>query len=531
MAGVRIFDRIKVPKVNKTTFDMTHHRKYSAAWGRLTPSMVLETLPNDYWSLRFEVMARGLALVAPVMDEIFIDVDTFFVPNRIQWSGWEDFIRSPTETAYVHPFITGLDAVAAKDLGDYLGYTPNEATGGAVDNVKLNPFPLAAYCMIYDEWYRPQLIGPTQWQELVDGDNDSYYGSFVTGGTLPRMMEHDYFTSCLPTPGLGSAVKIPVFDPESLDASGNYPIELLEETGIGFKVKDRTTGDNITGDGTLNSVGADLKRGSQFAVLDPQGNYVIESSDMGTIPDLRRAIKLAEYLELLHRGGNRYREVMSNVYGASVEDYRIDIPEFIARFSSRMTISEVLSHGQDTTSGNEFYLGQQAGHAISMSGSQRIGYHCKEHGWLMTLTSIKPRPSYMQGLHKSMVRQDYYDYAIPHLQHIGDQRVTLQELYLDVDSADKLDNTFGYQSRYADYKTVNNSVHGELRDTLTYWTLVQQFGPTTPQLNVEFIGADKGAMFNRIFVDTNPNAHNFVLYQLNDCSVSRVLDAFSDPRI
>ena len=531
MAGVRIFDRIKIPQVNKTTFDMTHHRKYSAAWGRLTPSMVLETLPNDYWSLRFEVMARGLALVAPVMDEIFIDVDTFFVPNRIQWSGWEEFIRDPSQTTYVHPHITGLDAVAVKDLGDYLGYTPNSATGGAVDNVKLNPFPLAAYCMIYDEWYRPQLIGPTQWQELEDGDNDTYYGTFLIGPTLPRMMEHDYFTSCLPTPGVGSAVKIPVFGETgqgtvTLDPTVDTPTVWRPQMLVG-KVDDTTTS---AGDVTVGASGQLLGTSSD-AIIDPNGNYVIPNSELGTIPDLRRAIKLAEYLELLHRGGNRYREVMSNVYGSSVEDYRIDIPEFIARFSSRMTISEVLSHGQDTTTGNEYYLGQQAGHAISMSGSQRVGYHCKEHGWLITLTSIKPRPSYMQGLHKSMVRQDYYDYAIPHLQHIGDQRVTLQELYLDVDNAAKLDNTFGYQSRYADYKTVNNSVHGELRDSLKYWTLVQEFGATEPQLNVEFIGADKGEMFNRIFVDTNPNAHNFVLYQLNDCSVSRVLDAFSDPRI
>ena len=50
------------------------------------------------------------------------------------------------------------------------------------------------------------------------------------------------------------------------------------------------------------------------------------------------------------------------------------------------------------------------------------------------------------------------------------------------------DDTFGYIPRYAEYKYINNQVHGDMAKNLDFWHLYRKFDPAQPpHLNEDFI--------------------------------------------
>jgi hypothetical protein len=82
-------------------------------------------------------------------------------------------------------------------------------------------------------------------------------------------------------------------------------------------------------------------------------------------------------------------------------------------------------------------------------------------------------------------RPTRFDYYIPQFAHLGEQEVKNKEIYYDPTGGTN-ENTFGYQSRYADYKFKLSTVHGEFRDSLAYWHMARKFS-ATPGLNQTFI--------------------------------------------
>ena len=79
-------------KVPANTFDLSHQKKMSAQIGELTPSLVMDVIPGDVINVQAAQLIRMAPLVAPVMHQISVYQHYFFVPNRILWDNWEDFI-------------------------------------------------------------------------------------------------------------------------------------------------------------------------------------------------------------------------------------------------------------------------------------------------------------------------------------------------------------------------------------------------------------------------------------------------------
>lgn len=60
--------------------------------GTLTPILVLDTIPGDKFRISTSQLLRFAPLVTPMMHQVSIYTHFFFVPNRILWDNWEDFI-------------------------------------------------------------------------------------------------------------------------------------------------------------------------------------------------------------------------------------------------------------------------------------------------------------------------------------------------------------------------------------------------------------------------------------------------------
>lgn len=512
-----IFKQSRMPNVPVNKFDLSHDVKCTFNMGELVPVLCSEVLPGDSWYIRPENFLRMAPLVSPVMHEIIVDTHYFFIPNRLLWAGWEDFISPPDGyTPVATPYITkGGYGIVKGDLGDYLGYPLNPG-----QDYQVSALPVAAYFLVYDEFYRDQNLQAEAFTICANGNNNSYYQQKVADPPYKRAWNHDYFTSCLPWAQKGDAVTLPL-----LNAGTAY----VEHSGSTNPVLIHALGGSslLSGDLTSAVTTAQLQADATDASIDPNETLQVDlSSDAVDITTLRTAFRMQEFLERDARGGTRYIENVYTHFGVRSSDGRFHRPEYIGGVKQKMVISEVLSQAETIAYNSNTVLnpvGSMAGHGISVGGGNTISFRAEEHGWIMGIMSVRPRTAYQDGVHKQLMRDDRFDYAWPGFAHIGEQPVTIGELYFDTTTAAERDEVFGYIPRYAEYKHMNSRVAGEFRDTLDHWHLGRQF-TSKPGLNSNFIECSPDP---RIFADTSGDQIYAQLIFNIDCV--RRLPKFSTP--
>ena len=84
--------------VQRSTFDRSHGRKTTFDPDWIIPVMVDEVLPGDTFNVSMHGFGRLLTPLVPFMDNHYIDFLVFFVPNRLVWNSWEEFITGWNQT-------------------------------------------------------------------------------------------------------------------------------------------------------------------------------------------------------------------------------------------------------------------------------------------------------------------------------------------------------------------------------------------------------------------------------------------------
>jgi len=104
---MKLFNQISKRKPRKSKFDLSHERKMSSQMGYLTPILVQDILPGDQFRVKSEIFMRLAPMLAPIMHRVNVYTHYFFVPNRIIWNEWEDFITGGKDglSAPIAPFI------------------------------------------------------------------------------------------------------------------------------------------------------------------------------------------------------------------------------------------------------------------------------------------------------------------------------------------------------------------------------------------------------------------------------------------
>lgn len=486
-----IFSKISARRPKRNKFDLSHERKFSFAMGNLTPILVQEVVPGDKFRVKSEIFIRMAPMLAPLMHRINVYTHYFFVPNRLIWNEWEDFITGGKDGTLepVPPYIDTANMpsdsqfLKSGSLYDYMGLPVVPSGTTPTNNLIFSALPFRAYQLIYNEYYRDQNL------------SDEVYFSRASGNIVPigeinsllrmrkRAWEKDYFTSALPWAQRGGDVEIP------FGATAEVEYKPISEVR------------NL--DGSLAQTNSDLRvidthpsDGNLFIKPIDQGGFGrienIEKIDIDGSPinvnDLRRSISLQRWLEKNARGGARYIEQILSHFGVKSSDARLQRPEYLGGGRQPVTISEVLQTYQDEAVESN-PLGTMGGHGVSVGNTNGFTKFFEEHGYIIGLISVLPRTTYQQGVPRHFSRFDKFDYYWPDFANIGEQEILNKEVYFRWTGTNENTETFGYTPRYSEYKYSPSTVHGAFRDTLRYWHLGRYFS-NPPALNEAFVMSD-----------------------------------------
>ena len=517
----KIFQQQQMTSPRMSAFDLSREQKLSCKLGELVPTYLEEVLPGDQFRVKTESLVRFAPMLAPVMHRVDVFMHYFFIPNRIIWSEWEDFISGDrdgdiTGVPITFPTINanGSWASTAGDnkLADYLGLPVQELGNNLTPAFPVSQLPFRAYQQVYNDYYRDP--------NLEDEVDFSTYTNYIQ--LRNRKWEKDYLTSALPFVQRGVAAGVPIDIDYAQQSTVINSITGQDSFGSGVALYGQTTG--AQGGNLANSANsAPLRIENLSTTLDFQIN------------ELRKASALQRWLEKQALGGYRYIETIYSHFGVKSSDRRLQRAEYLGGGKTPVLISEVLNTSATTYDNTEMPQGTMTGHGISAGESISFQTSIEEHGYIMGIMSIMPKPVYMNGVHRHWLRNDKFDYFWPELANLGEQEVKDVEVMV-TDNAVSNDSTFGYQQRYAEYKYGRSTVHGDFRNGLEYWHMARKFAKDGngdgPGLNATFMDCDHfDDEINNVFAVDDPNLDTCWVQLYHDVKARRPMPYFANPSL
>lgn len=518
----------------RAKFNLSNFHNCTFKMGYLYPVNLTEVLPGDSIQLSTSVFLRMAPMVVPVMHPVYMHLSNFFVPSRILWDGFEDFITGGpdgTDSQQIPLININTKNSPVGSLADAFGIPVQNIA--SEKNFFVNALPFVAYYMIWNEYFRDQdLNEPYDLSSLFSDDP----GISPNPSSLPLFRPSwakDYFTTARPWPQKGPDVSVPV----NLTAAGEPSIKAT--TTISGVANSGPIFAGYTGNAPQGALVSDIgpEGGSLISNQESQRwlrwsnpnlqattniDYTSGNPELGSvnINDLREAFALQRFEEHRSMFGSRYEDLLRYL-GVRPQDARLQLPEYLGGFSAPVQFSEVLQTSSDADRSG---VGDMYGHGIGATKGRRIRRFIPEHGYIMSLLTVRPIPVYAQGMERIWRKRNRFDFWQKEYEHIGQQEVTSAEVFAD--GNDEQDNTvFGYQNRYDEYRRGVNVITGEFRTNQDYWTMARIF-ESRPSLNGDFVSC---MPTDRIFQVNEQNSDQCYAMVKNNIIAKRLVSKNGNP--
>lgn len=552
-----------VPTIDRerSTYPMSCNIKTSFNVGDVIPFFTTEVLPGDTWDLKTSKVIRMQPLAVPPMDSLFLDTYYFYVPYRILWKHWANFLGENSdsawipETEYEIPQLNFPNGCAEGSIADYLGVPPDIPC-------KVNALPFRAYAKIIDEWFRSENLQ----QPLYIPLDDATIGGVKKGNTMPPNLFQsawyvdetvkggrpfiankyfDLFTSCLPSPQKGPDVTVPITDfAPVVTKINNVPREdfyynaVTKPEALHF-AEANSNNTNVVQNGSIRIMNNALimkedgsQDGTGATYAYPSNLWArLDKATSITINELRTAFQIQRFYETNARSGSRYRELLKAHFGVTLEDARAMIPEFLGGSRIPLNMNQVAStQTQD--------LGHVGAYSLTNDTHDDFIKSFAEHGLIMGVCCVRYKHTYSQGLQRFFSKKTKFDFFFPTLANIGETAVRTSEIFMtDSDVMNK--RVFGYNEAWYEYRYLPDLCSGEMRPkvqgyTQSYWHFGDLYDVKSdtyeglPTLSDEWLMEDKSNV-DRVLVSSSQNAHQLIADILVTSKTTRVVPTYSVP--
>lgn len=530
--------------IKRSTFSGQPHVRTTFNAGKLVPlGHPFEVLPGDTIRMDCSALVRMITPYAPVMDDAYLDVYFFWTPLRQLWSHFEEeqgankstFWDDPTD--WIEPRLIDFDPVAVGNPLDYLGVPPG------VSGLTVSALPLANYFKIWDEWFRDEnLQAPHSDVSVIynAANNSDVCGSLTFDSThendlLSVNKYHDLFTSCLPSPQKGDAVKVPVGGQAPLDVGDAINNFSVSDLGLKFG----TVSSGAPGQYYPLGVGGDthLVGATGSPLSSSAGNFVtgtnlyadLSKATGATVNELRLAFQTQKLLERDARGGTRYVEMLKSHFGVAPSSEILNRSELLGSIHQRLNMTQVNQTSQPSSPSGDNSVGSTGAYSATGLNKSAFVKSFKEFGYVQALCCVRVRHSYGQGLHKVWSRFRRFDRYYPEFANVGEMPIYKREI-LAKDA--KKDEVFGFNEAFVEYRYFENQATGLMRPDVLgsvgkTWSYVDDFSSVA--LNSDFITEQPSNIDNTIIYQSSNGPVQFKADFMFDIKATRSMPVKSYP--
>lgn len=555
------FNSIKVAGAGRSTFDLSHHQVMTSDFGYLTPICVRDMVPNDDFVVKPSIFCRLAPLAFPAYARVKVKVSSFFVPYRILYPHWSEWITQSQANNTIPPYFTvrllrqylksdpqfnggtpgdgprGIYGRLAANLGlnpNLFLMDPDDDNGGLSGDDRICAFRFLAYYRIWLDWFMDSNIYDHSQMVsffnniIKDGGNLNAWTFFRT---LNCCYGKDYFTTAKLHPQAG-------VNPSRIGVD-------LASAALNPGLHVSTNSSQVATNGT--NVYQNVS-GAASSATPKIGQFTVE--------ELRAAVSLQRYLERNNYVGSKVINQLLVHFGIEPTPERLDMAEYLGGSDLFVQIGDVTSTTPSDVGSTEVKnlgLGAQAGKAIVAGSTEEIRYHAKEHGVFMTIMYIVPDTAYYQGVPKQFslgVTGDPLDYYTPEFENLGYQEILNKEVFvpsMDTGAYQNYDpdGIFGYAPRYAFLKWQYDILSGDFLgfsdpsvvgvSGLDSWHLFRKFifNDQNPlALNSNFVEVNNhNTDYDRIFQITNNEYDHFYFNIDVDVKATRPMVGFMEPSV
>lgn len=543
------FTKVAVQVPNLSGFDKSHQNLLTSKVGTITPILIDELIPGSKVHLSLALTAQLPPLASDTFMRCQIKAEAFFVPLRLLAGSFESWFTDTavsfqgtfgSTTSFIDkvgflpvvgniggstvgpdgstPLIAYLQATGS--LFDYLGMKSGQAL---LATGYVSALPALCYHRVYDDWYRNTLVQRPVFVRPGGSSGSSSnvpYSASVVAATAPFF----FFSQFLSTSVQGYIFS--TLDSLKL-ADGKYLFD-LRQRNFGLDYFTTATPSPQLGAPMLVGFGVDA-------------NGAGDSTHF-SIAALRAANSLQQFRERNNLAGTRYQDQLRARYGSNLSNGVAQRSLFLGGATFDIYTKGIFQQGQDvdgatvsesTTNPFQATTGARFGSASAAGHSLNINFEANEPGYLLVNATLVPKVTYSSGVHKRLLRYigagSVTDMANPILQNVGPEPIWEVEL-----TGENPTTVFGYTDRYASFKTMEDELHGILRDgsSLQAFALQRSFASgSAPKINSAFLEIPTDYMDQVTAVAQEISRYGYWLDTYFDYKVAQPLAKYSLPSL